>query len=396
MEIERRSIDDAKAWLKAQKERGDMNGTTGRLRITAIDQLAAFIAEGEQKTAQWMLDNIELLGRRWINKSNGTPDTAQTYISRAKAALADFLRFQADPLNYKPTRNGDRPPKRSASPSPKETTGDETATRSAQDFKLPKSSYDELCKVIKAYAHAGPEASIDDITSLSGVADSRVSKNSGFLISVGLITEGKTKSATALGRRLGNALEHDQPTEIAAAWREVVQQSEFLRRMVAAVRIRKGMDINDLQGHIAYSAGVPKNSDTMAGARTLANVLVISGLVLEQDGKLSAVAPLFNGTTATAASSGDGAPPTPFAALDLPVSTPSGVAVQLRINLNISATPPELTGLGEILRKVIDDLRQVPAQSSVELPSEPASPEHEVTDEDEATGPNEPSVDLSE
>jgi hypothetical protein len=189
------------------------------------------------------------------------------------------------------------------------------------------------------------------------MGESRVSKNSGFLISVGLVTEGKAKGATSLGRRLANALEHDQPTEIAAAWREVVQQSEFLRRMVAAVRIRKGMDINDLQSHIAYSAGVPKNPDTMLGARTLANILVISGLVLEQDGKLAAVAPVPPANTQDVVRQPGIGAPQAFPAFEVSAPSVSGASVQLRVNLNITVSADELPALGKLLRKMIEDLK---------------------------------------
>lgn len=322
------------------------------------------------------LENLETLGRRWINKNNGNPDTVRDYISRARASLSDYMRFVSDPLAYKRGRSSERTPKQSTAPDSKDATSDTGSTRTAQEFKLPRSSYDELCKVIKAYAHAKAGASIDEIAELSGMGGSRVSKNSGFLVSVGLITEGKAKGATSLGRRLANALEHDQPTETAAAWREVVQQSEFLRRMVAAVRIRKGMDINDLQSHVAYSAGVPKNPDTMLGARTIANILVISGLVLEQDGKLAAVALIPPANAQDGVRQPNiGAPqsfsaPQSFAALDVSAPMASGVSVQLRVNLNITATPDDLHGLGELLRKMIEDLKSNGAsRSNVPAPS---------------------------
>ena len=382
MEPERKSIDAAKAWLQAQGDRGDLSETTVRPRISAISQLATMIADDEEKTAQWMLENLETLGRRWANKNNGNPDTIRDYISRARASLNDYLRFAADPLAYKRGKTSERTPKQSTAHNPKDAALGTGSARTAQEFKLPRSSYDELCKVIKAYAHAKAGASSDEIAELSGMGESRVSKNSGFLISVGLITEGKAKGATSLGRRLANALEHDQPTETAAAWREVVQQSEFLRRMVAAVRIRKGMDINDLQSHIAYSAGVPKNPDTMVGARTIANILVISGLVLEQDGKLAAVALMPPANAQDGVRQPDiGAPqslnspqsfnlrqsfnlPQSFNALEVSVPTASGILVQLRVNLNITATPDDLPRIGGLLGKMIEDLKSSGASRS--------------------------------
>lgn len=63
----------------------------------------------------------------------------------------------------------------------------------AETFKLPCSSYEELIKLFQAYANTkeGTALSLDEITQATGVPRTIVSKNNGFMVQVGLITEGK-------------------------------------------------------------------------------------------------------------------------------------------------------------------------------------------------------------
>ena len=59
----------------------------------------------------------------------------------------------------------------------------------AEIFKLPSSSYEELLKLIQAYANAkeGAALTLDQITQATGVPRTSVSKNNGFLVQTGLI-----------------------------------------------------------------------------------------------------------------------------------------------------------------------------------------------------------------
>ena len=71
----------------------------------------------------------------------------------------------------------------------------------AETFKLPCSSYEELIKLFQAYANTkeGTALSLDEITQATGVPRTIVSKNNGFMVQVGLITEGNKKAATETG-----------------------------------------------------------------------------------------------------------------------------------------------------------------------------------------------------
>ena len=70
----------------------------------------------------------------------------------------------------------------------------------AETFKLPVSSYEELIKVIQAYSSEkeGTILSLDDLSQSTGMPRTVVSSNNGFLVQIGLITEGNKKAAKHL------------------------------------------------------------------------------------------------------------------------------------------------------------------------------------------------------
>ena len=127
----------------------------------------------------------------------------------------------------------------------------------AESFKLPASSFEEILKIIQAYANEkeGVSLSLDDISQSTGVPRTVVSANNGFFVQIGLITEGNKKSATDIGRSLGRAYISKIDDEIERIWKEVVAENDFLNRMISAVRIRNGMDRSSFLNHIIYSSG---------------------------------------------------------------------------------------------------------------------------------------------
>ena len=92
-----------------------------------------------------------------------------------------------------------------------------------------------------------------------------ISANNGFLMSVGLITGGKSKAVTTVGKQLGDALTHGIEDEIRRLWRTCVEDSEFLKNVVSAIRIRRGMEEGALRSHIAYSAGAVERRPSIQG-----------------------------------------------------------------------------------------------------------------------------------
>lgn len=156
-----------------------------------------------------------------------------------------------------------------------------------ENFRLPGCSYDELVKIISAYGHLNKPAAPADVGKLTGMHPTDVSRNNAFLLALEILEGGKKKVTTSTGKSLASALEHEIPQEIRDKWREIAMASEFLQKLVSAVKIRKGMETSTLQSHVAYSAGQPKTPQVMAGARAVVEILMTAGLLREdEDGKV--------------------------------------------------------------------------------------------------------------
>ncbi|WP_447928709.1 hypothetical protein [Vreelandella sp. EE27] len=152
-------------------------------------------------------------------------------------------------------------------------------------FRLPGSSYEELTKIIKSYGQFNAPAGLDDVSKLIGMDRTVISRNAGFLVEFGVLEAGQKKSLTKAGKSLAQSLEHEMPEEIISSWRHLVHENEFATKLISAIKIRNGMDENILQSHIAYSAGQPKKSQYMTGAKTLVDILRAAQLIKEKDGK---------------------------------------------------------------------------------------------------------------
>lgn len=231
----------------------------------------------------------------------------------------------------------------------------------AEEFPLPSSSYKELIKIIRAYGRFGTDASLSDIAKLAVMHETIVSGNNKFLIALGIIKPGQRKAITPLGAELANALEHEMPEEIAAKWRAVVNATDFLERVIAAVRIRKGMDETSLESHVAYSAGQPKTPAVATGARTVVDILTTAGLLKDEGGTLTAVAPEPRPISETVEKSltiSDTLPDTPPMVQGSFIRASRIGPVQLNIDVRIQCTPADLDELGHKLRKVLRDFNE--------------------------------------
>lgn len=154
----------------------------------------------------------------------------------------------------------------------------------AFDFRLPASSYEEIVKMIKAYG-LSEKKSQEELSSISGVPRSNLSRNTNFFISIGIIDE-KDRTATDLGKKLALSLDHGVESSITTNWKEIVQQSDFLTNMTTALRIRNGMDEESFRAHIAYSSGQKSSSYVKIGSATIIKILNIAGVIKDQNGKL--------------------------------------------------------------------------------------------------------------
>jgi len=227
-------------------------------------------------------------------------------------------------------------------------------------IKLPGSSFEEISKVIQGYASANKPSSLDEISRRIGMHNTVISRNNGFLMSIGILDGGKNKAITPLGKKIGDALSHNIEIEIRSLFREVVDSNEFLKNLVGAVRIRKGMDEGALKAHVAYSAGAPKSSAVMTGTGAIVEILKRAGAIEERDGKLAAVSaqslepdvPL-PGTKEIVFATGS----VVSSAGTFGIARRDG-AVSIAIEVQVNCTPDQLDGLGIKIRKVIEDIER--------------------------------------
>lgn len=231
-----------------------------------------------------------------------------------------------------------------------------------EKFKLPRSSYEELVKIIKAYGSLHTPSSLEEISRLVAIGPSNISANNSFLIQIEVLERGLKKQATSKGYDLARALEHDMPDEIRSTWRRIVNDCEFLNKLVASVRIRNGMDELTLQSHIAYSAGEAKKGPVMTGARTVIDILRAAEVIVENDGKF-----IVNRDKDTrldeGASTLDVMTPTQY---EPERSTPTATVmrvnsedtnIQIRVDVRVDCQFSELDELGLKLKRLIESLK---------------------------------------
>lgn len=229
---------------------------------------------------------------------------------------------------------------------------DAPKTNGNDRFKLPGSSLDEVFKVVQGYASFGKTASLADIAKNTGMHATSISKNVGFLLSLGILEGGQNKAATAIGKKLGLALLHNVQEDIEAILSDIVAEDEFLKNVLAAVRIRKGMDESSLRSHIAYSAGLSKNVST-AGTGAVVELLKRSGNLKAEDGKLVVSSPIARPTSVETPVSQER--PEPIATQSVVRTIEATSPFSISIKIEVQCSPQDLDDLGLKLRKVVDD-----------------------------------------
>lgn len=220
-------------------------------------------------------------------------------------------------------------------------------------FKLPGSSLDEVFKVVQGYASVGKLASLSDISKSTGMHVTAISKNVGFLLSVGLLEGGQNKAPTEVGKRLGLALMHNVPDEVETILSDLVAENEFLKNILAAVRIRKGMDESALRAHVAYTAGQSKTVSTSTGTGAIVELLRRSGHLKTEDGKLVVGSPTPRLTTEPTAPEKPEKLTEPISILAQTSRANSPFSISIKVEVHCE--PKDLDDLGSKLRKVLDD-----------------------------------------
>ncbi len=230
-------------------------------------------------------------------------------------------------------------------------------------FKPPGSSIDEVFKVVQGYASFGKAGSLSDIAKTTGLHETSISRNVGFLLSIGILEGGRNKSSTEIGKKLGLALMHNVSEEVESTLAEIVAKDEFLKSVLAAVRIRKGMDETSLRAHIAYSAGLSKTGST-TGTGAVVELLKRSGHLKAEDGKLVVSAPIARTPSDEAGPIQERHDPTAIQSVTRMVETTAPFSISIKIE--VRCEPSDLDDLGLKLRKVVDDFSKHGADSAGE------------------------------
>lgn len=98
------TLDDARSWLESVAEkRGFYQDEAPRQLRTALDQVTSVLGDEEEHSVAAVLERLGDITARWARKTQATPGTARAYRARAARLLRDFLRYQADPVKFKPS-----------------------------------------------------------------------------------------------------------------------------------------------------------------------------------------------------------------------------------------------------------------------------------------------------
>ena len=228
-------------------------------------------------------------------------------------------------------------------------------SKSDDRFKLPGSSLDEVFKVVQGYSDIGKSASLGDVSNRTGMHRSSISRNVRFLLFLGVLEGGQSKFPTEIGRKLGRALTYNLQDEVERVLGDIVGESDFLKSVLAAVRIRKGMDEMSLRAHIAYSAGESKTGSTTVGTGAVVELLKRSGHLKPEEGKLIVSTPAPRAPDIEPVALDKKEPPV-LQAVSPTLDSTSPFAISIKIE--VRCEPQDLDDLGTKLRKVVDDFSE--------------------------------------
>lgn len=233
-------------------------------------------------------------------------------------------------------------------------------------FGLPESPYDTIKKILRAMGKlggAGTPLTLQQVQAAAGLTTRTVSGNNKFLFSTGLITRsGNNFYLTERGAQLALALDYDDAEDASRAWRAVVAENEFFRKVLAALDIQGGMKEDEFAARIAKTAQAPNEPSFLTGARAIVDILLETGLVAEDgdSGKLSVTADYrnlsFTSTGLTPKEEPGITSPHPEPAGS---GRPSGPQIVLNVNVSIDAqtTPDNVAAIASRIKELRDQLR---------------------------------------
>lgn len=113
-----RDVEEVLEWHTHKAGRGELPTNTARLRCTALRQILTVLDEQDPTDLAWIAANLEPLAKRFALKTRMSADTVATYTSRARTALADYMRWRETPNTFafrvRAVSPGDKPARKPA------------------------------------------------------------------------------------------------------------------------------------------------------------------------------------------------------------------------------------------------------------------------------------------
>lgn len=228
-------------------------------------------------------------------------------------------------------------------------------------FKLPQSSYEFIIKVIQAYGHAGDKVSLSVVAQMLGTDPTAVSRNVGFLVSVGILEGGRDKGPTEIGTQLGRALEFDREDDVSRIWRDVLAPNPLIQRILSAIRVRGGMDATTLQNQVVFTAGSKKSANAMRGGAALIEMMGRAQLIREADGKFVASNVTDRTSIPTEVDEEEeepvleqASPVARYVQHSLIAHGQSDVVVRIDVQVHVQATVDDLPSVGDRINEMLE------------------------------------------
>jgi hypothetical protein len=157
-------------------------------------------------------------------------------------------------------------------------------------LSLPGSGYEQVSKILHAYALCGDKpVSLDDVAAKAAMNPSVVSRNNGFLVSIGLLSGGRAKSLTPGGKELALALGHDLQEDAAISWKRAILGAPAAKPVIDMLKVQRAVTLDALPAKIAAALGQPDSPATKTGTNTLIEIFHKANLIKESDGKITLV-----------------------------------------------------------------------------------------------------------
>src|SRR5437660_9647162 len=90
-------IDEIFTFLSIAEDKGFLNANTVQGRRTACTKLFSVLEDDEQRTMEYVRDNLELIKTRFQHLNNDVRgQTVDEYARRAAIAISDFTKWKTD------------------------------------------------------------------------------------------------------------------------------------------------------------------------------------------------------------------------------------------------------------------------------------------------------------